>query len=48
MVQKGEDGSLSLAIPVGQGARFPLIDIAEDTGKSLKDLFALLYSKVGY
>ena len=33
-VQKGEDGSLSLAFPVGQNAKFPLIDVAEDTGKS--------------
>jgi uncharacterized protein YbjT (DUF2867 family) len=33
-VQKGEDGSLSFAFPVSQDAKFPLIDIAEDTGKS--------------
>lgn len=32
-VQKGEDGSLSFAFPVGKHAKFPLIDIAEDTGK---------------
>lgn len=31
-VQKGEDGSLSFAFPVGKDAKFPLIDIA-DTGK---------------
>lgn len=33
MLQKGEDGSLTLALPVGKGAKFPLIDIAEDTGE---------------
>lgn len=33
-VQKGEDGSLSLAYPVGKDAKFPLIDAAEDTGMS--------------
>lgn len=33
MVQKGEDGSLTLALPVGKGTKFPLIDIAEDTGE---------------
>lgn len=32
-VQKGEDGSLSFAFPVGKDAKFPLIDIAEDTGE---------------
>ncbi|KAF1930547.1 NmrA family transcriptional regulator [Didymella exigua CBS 183.55] len=32
-VQKGEDGSLSFAFPVSKDAKFPLIDIAEDTGK---------------
>ncbi|KZM20787.1 uncharacterized protein EKO05_0002647 [Ascochyta rabiei] len=36
MVQKGEDGSLSLALPVGKDAKFPLIDAAEDTGKFIK------------
>jgi uncharacterized protein YbjT (DUF2867 family) len=34
MVQKGEDGSLTLAYPVGKDTKFPLIDSAEDTGKS--------------
>lgn len=32
-VQKGADGSLSFAFPVGKDARFPLVDIAEDTGE---------------
>ena len=32
-VRKGEDGSLSFAMPVSKDAKFPLIDIAEDTGK---------------
>ncbi|KAJ8071196.1 hypothetical protein OCU04_001534 [Sclerotinia nivalis] len=36
MVQKGEDGSLILAYPVGKDAKFPLIDVAEDTGKFAK------------
>lgn len=31
-VQKGQDGSLSFAFPVSKDAKFPLIDIAEDTG----------------
>lgn len=33
MIQKGENGSLTLALPVGKNSKFPLIDIAEDTGK---------------
>jgi uncharacterized protein YbjT (DUF2867 family) len=33
-IQKGEDGSLTLALPIGRDAKFPLIDIAEDTGES--------------
>ena len=32
MVRKGEDGTLTLAYPVGKDTRFPLIDVAEDTG----------------
>jgi hypothetical protein len=32
-IQKGEDGSLTLALPISKDAKFPLIDIAEDTGK---------------
>lgn len=32
MIQKGDDGSLTLAYPVGPEAKFPLIDIS-DTGK---------------
>lgn len=35
MLQKADDGSYSLAYPVGKGAKFPLVDIAEDTGKQL-------------
>ena len=35
MLQKGEDGSYTLAYPVGKDAKFPLIDIAEDIGKEL-------------
>jgi uncharacterized protein YbjT (DUF2867 family) len=34
MLQKGEDGSYSLAYPVGKDSKFPLIDAAEDTGGS--------------
>ena len=33
IVQKAEDGSLSFAFPISKDAKFPLIDIAEDTGK---------------
>lgn len=33
MLRKGEDGSYSLAYPVGPQAKFPLFDVAEDTGK---------------
>ncbi|KAJ4314111.1 hypothetical protein N0V94_006625 [Neodidymelliopsis sp. IMI 364377] len=36
MLQKGEDGSYSLAYPIGKDSKFPLIDIAEDTGKFIK------------
>ena len=32
-IQKKEDGSLTLALPVAEDAKFPLIDIAEDTGE---------------
>jgi uncharacterized protein YbjT (DUF2867 family) len=35
MVRKGKDGTLTLAYPVGKGAKFPLIDVAEDTGMFL-------------
>jgi uncharacterized protein YbjT (DUF2867 family) len=37
-IQKGEDGSLTLALPVSKDAKFPLIDIAEDTGKFVKGI----------
>jgi uncharacterized protein YbjT (DUF2867 family) len=33
ILRKGEDGVYSMAYPVGNGAKFPLIDIAEDMGK---------------
>jgi uncharacterized protein YbjT (DUF2867 family) len=33
MLQKGEDGSYSLAYPVSKDAKFPLVDTAEDMGK---------------
>ncbi|GME63580.1 putative family transcriptional regulator protein [Neofusicoccum parvum] len=33
MIRKGEDGVYALAYPVGEGARFPLADVAEDMGK---------------
>ncbi|OMP88419.1 NmrA-like family domain-containing protein 1 [Diplodia seriata] len=36
MLQKGEDGSYTLAYPVSKDAKFPLCDIAEDTGKFVK------------
>lgn len=32
-IQKGEDGSLSFGFPVGKDSKFPLIDVAQDTGK---------------
>ncbi|KAJ8117686.1 hypothetical protein OPT61_g1172 [Boeremia exigua] len=35
-VKKSEDGSLSFALPVSNNAKFPLVDIAEDTGKFVK------------
>ena len=31
-IRKSEDGSLSFAMPVSKDAKFPLIDIGEDTG----------------
>jgi hypothetical protein len=43
-IQKGEDGSLTLALPVSKDAKFPLIDIAEDTGTF--DVPYLLHSSV--
>ncbi|OJD38690.1 family transcriptional regulator [Diplodia corticola] len=37
MLQKADDGkSYTLAFPVGKDAPFPLVDIAEDTGKFVK------------
>jgi uncharacterized protein YbjT (DUF2867 family) len=36
MLQKQEDGSYSLAYPVGSQAKFPLFDAAEDTGKACR------------
>ncbi|KAL1636579.1 hypothetical protein SLS56_001164 [Neofusicoccum ribis] len=33
MIRKGEDGVYALAYPVGEGAKFPLVDVAEDMGK---------------
>ncbi|KAH7053454.1 NmrA family transcriptional regulator [Macrophomina phaseolina] len=49
-IQKGEDGSYTLAIPVSNAAKFPLIDIAEDTGKFVKSIIknreALLGARV--
>lgn len=33
MMNKGEDGSYTLAYPVGPKAEFPLLDTAEDIGK---------------
>lgn len=40
-VQKGQDGSLSFAFPVSKDAKFPLIDIAEDTGMSTTQTLSL-------
>jgi uncharacterized protein YbjT (DUF2867 family) len=37
-IQKGADGSLTLALPVSKDAKFPLIDVAEDTGKFVKGI----------
>lgn len=34
MLNEGEDGVVTLAYPVSAKAKFPLIDIAEDTGRS--------------
>lgn len=31
-IQKGQDGSLTWALPVGKDTKFPLIDIKSDTG----------------
>ncbi|KAF1816884.1 NmrA-like family domain-containing protein [Eremomyces bilateralis CBS 781.70] len=36
MLQKGDDGSYSLAYPVSKEAKFPLFDAAEDMGKFVK------------
>ncbi|KIW19408.1 hypothetical protein PV08_03703 [Exophiala spinifera] len=36
MLQKQDDGSYSLAYPVGRETRFPLFEPAEDTGKFVK------------
>ncbi|KAF2664061.1 putative NmrA family transcriptional regulator [Microthyrium microscopicum] len=36
MLQKGDDGSYSLAYPVSKEAKFPLLDTAEDIGKFVK------------
>ncbi|KAF4540339.1 Family transcriptional regulator [Lasiodiplodia theobromae] len=35
-LKEGEDGVVTLAYPVSAAARFPLLDIAEDTGKFVK------------
>ncbi|CAO2649847.1 Nn.00g011390.m01.CDS01 [Neocucurbitaria sp. VM-36] len=35
-VKPGEDGALTLSLPVSDEAKFPLIDIKEDTGKFVK------------
>lgn len=42
MLQKGEDGSLTLAYPIGKDSKFPLVDIAEDTGKKCLSTLARL------
>jgi uncharacterized protein YbjT (DUF2867 family) len=34
MLQKGQDGTLTWALPIGKDAKFPLIDIKADTGMS--------------
>ncbi|KAF2844640.1 NmrA family transcriptional regulator [Plenodomus tracheiphilus IPT5] len=33
MIRAGEDGVLTWALPVGQESRFPLLEVAKDTGK---------------
>ncbi|GME32830.1 NmrA-like protein [Neofusicoccum parvum] len=35
-LNEGDDGVVTLAYPVSEKARFPLVDIAEDTGKFVK------------
>lgn len=35
MIRKGEDGVYNLTYPVGDGAKFPLIDTESDVGKLL-------------
>jgi hypothetical protein len=32
MIRPGEDGVLTLAFPIGEDVKFPLIDIKADTG----------------
>jgi uncharacterized protein YbjT (DUF2867 family) len=39
VIRPGQDGVLTLALPVGKDAKFPLIDIKNDTGK-LQDRIA--------
>jgi uncharacterized protein YbjT (DUF2867 family) len=34
MLQAGEDGTLTWALPIGKDAKFPMIDIKADTGMS--------------
>ncbi|KAF4539863.1 Family transcriptional regulator protein [Lasiodiplodia theobromae] len=50
MIRKNEEGVYTLAYPVGEDARFPLIDISEDMGKyvvaSIKQRSKLLGAQV--
>jgi uncharacterized protein YbjT (DUF2867 family) len=34
MIRPGQDGVLTFALPISENAKFPLIDIKSDTGKS--------------
>lgn len=43
MIRPGEDGVLTWALPVGEGAKFPLVDIKADTGWSL---FFLIFARL--
>lgn len=39
MIQKGEDGSLSINLPIDPSARIPMIDVQADTGKWVAGMF---------
>lgn len=47
MLQKGEDGTLTWALPVSKESKFPLIDIKADTGKFVKAIIKKRSSVLG-